>query len=332
METVGKTLFRVDPAEASAVSGGVALPDEATLVAERPQETWVVDEPQTGVTACCSLWWRNTPRLDDRRIGYIGHYAASRRGAARKLLRHAVQRLAARGCQLAIAPVNGSTWRNYRFVIDGGSRPAFFLEPQNPPEWVEDLAAVGFTPRATYRSAITDRLDDEVPRLHEIERRLRDQGVTLRPLDPACMDDDLQRIHALALTCFRQNFLFTAISESEFLADYTKVIELVRPEHLRLAERDGTLIGFVFAVPDHAQARRGEAIDTLILKTVAVQPGRAWAGLGRVLIHEVNRMAARDGYRKVIHALMHESNASLAYSRRIASPLRRYAVFSRSLA
>ncbi len=332
MEPAGKTLFRLDPAEASTVSAGVALPDEATLAAERPQETWVVDEPQTGVTACCSLWWGNTPRLDDRRIGYIGHYAASRRGAARTLLRHAVQRLAARGCQLAIAPVNGSTWRNYRFVIDGGSRPPFFLEPQNPREWVEDLTAAGFAPRATYRSAITERLDDEAPRLHAIERRLRDQGVTLRPLDPARIEDDLQRIHALALACFRQNFLYTAISKTAFLADYMKIVELVRSEQLRLAERDGTLIGFVFAVPDHAQAGRGEAIDTLILKTVAVRPGRAWAGLGRVLIHEVNRMAARDGYRKVIHALMHESNASLAYSRRIASPLRRYAVFSRSLA
>ena len=332
MERVGKSLIRLNPREASMVSGGVPVPSEATLAAERPQETWLVEEPHTGVAACCSLWWRDTPRLGRRRVGYIGHYAASRRGAARTLLRHAAQRLAARGCQLAIAPVDGSTWQNYRFVIDGGSRAPFFLEPQNPRQWVDDLTAAGFAPRATYRSAITEHLDHEPPRLGEIEGRLRADGVTLRPLDPARLDHELRRIHALALTCFKNNFLYTTISKQAFLVDYMKIMKAVRPDHVRLAERDGALCGFVFAVPDHAQARRGETVDTLILKTVAVRPDRACAGLGRVLIHEVNRMAARDGYRKVIHALMHESNASLAYSRRIASPLRRYAVFARGLA
>ena len=248
------------------------------------------------------------------------------------LLRHAVRRLAARGCQLAIAPVNGSIWRNYRFVIDGGSRPPFFFEPQNPGAWVGDLTSAGFAPCATYRSAITDRIQHDDPRLPGIERRLCDHGLTFLPLDPTRFGGELHRIHALAHECFRANFLYTEISERAFVAACMKTMERVRPEHVWLAERNETLLGFVFATPDHAQASRGETVDTLILKTMAVRPGRAWAGLGRVLAHEVNKMALRGGYRKVIHALMREGNTALAYSRRFASPLRRYAVFSRVLA
>ena len=45
-----------------------------------------------------------------------------------------------------------------------------------------------------------------------------------------------------------------------------------RPDLILMAERAGDLVGFMFAVPDLLQARRGESVDTIILKTMAVDP------------------------------------------------------------
>jgi len=325
-------LERQDEAKSSRAASRASLPDEATLKVECPQESWVIDDPHSRALACCSLWWEDIPTVAGKRAGYIGHYYASDRMAAGRLLDHATRRLAEQGCQLAIGPINGSTWGNYRFVLDGQERLPFFLEPQNPQEWAEDLIAAKFSPAATYVSTIGDPLEQQDARLTEIEHRLWVQGVRLRTPDFGALDLELKRIHELSHAAFRSAFLYREISQQTFAATYLKLIGLVRREHVLLAECDGTLVGFALALPDHAQAQRGTKVDTLILKTLAVRPGRAWAGLGRMLIQEVNRLAVEGGYRNVIHALMREDNASFAYSRRSMALLRRYAVFAKELA
>ena len=50
-----------------------------------------------------------------------------------------------------------------------------------------------------------------------------------------------------------------------------------------------------------------------------------------VLVGMVQRKAYELGYRRAIHALMHERNVSQNISRRYARPIRRYALFARAL-
>lgn len=318
-------------AQAQAAAGDLSPLDDATLVAEKPQETWLAEENGRSITARCSLWWHDTPMWSGRRAGYIGHFAATNREAAVSLLDHAARRLAAQGCGIAIAPIDGSTWRRYRLVTGGDQRPSFLMEPRNPPEWVDYATAAGFTPIATYCSAISDDLGYHDPRLSRVTARLCAQGVTLRCFDPSRVDEDLRRIHALSLESFRKNLLYTPLAEEDFRAVYRRILPLVRPEHVLLAERGVELVGFLFGVPDHAQAARGEATDTLIMKTLAVKPHRHLAGLGRLLCSEVKQAAVRDGYRKVIYALMHDSNPSYAYVQRFTRVFRRYALYAKRL-
>jgi GNAT superfamily N-acetyltransferase len=98
-----------------------------------------------------------------------------------------------------------------------------------------------------------------------------------------------------------------------------------------MAERESELVGFMFAVPDVLQARRGQAADTVILKTIAVHPDAAGIGLGGALIDLVQRSARQLGFRRAIHALMHEQNVSRRISNRYARTFRRYALFARQL-
>lgn len=100
------------------------------------------------VRARCSLWWSDVPQVPGQRVGIIGHYAASSSDVGTQLLQLVCAELAQQGCTLAIGPMDGNTYRSYRFVTERGSEPPFFLEPDNPDDWPEHFASTGFTPLA----------------------------------------------------------------------------------------------------------------------------------------------------------------------------------------
>ena len=305
--------------------------DPMVLARDAPDAHWTLSGNREALRARCSLWWTRTPCLLGHRVGIIGHYAAGDAAAAGLLLRRACRELAGQGCSVAVGPMDGSTWRRYRLVTERGGEPAFFLEPDNPDDWPDHFLAVGFRPAAHYLSAVNRDLSQEDPRLGHIAERLAAQGIRIRPVDPRRIEDDLRRIYAVSAVSFRNNFLYTPIAETEFLAHYRAILPALRPELVLLAEIADQPVGFIFAVPDLKQAERGHPIDTVIVKTLAVLPERAHAGLGSLLLAVCQRTARELGYVRAIHALMHEQNASRNLSRHSAHPMRRYALFGKTL-
>lgn len=284
------------------------------------------------LVARCSCWWTGTAAHEGSAAGVIGHYAAADGGSANTLLSNACELLASMGVALAVGPMDGNTWRRYRFVVDRGSEPTFFLEPDNPDEWVLHWQRAGFDTLATYTSAVNDDLGRTEPRTAPALERLRNARIRIRTLDTGRLDAELHDIFRLSLTAFSGNALYTPIAEEEFVEQYRAVLPFVRPDLVFLAERDGALVGFMFGVPDVLQAGRGGAIDTVILKTVAVDPVLGGMGLGGVLMDQVHRTAHGLGFRRAIHALIHETNVSRRLSDRTARTIRRYSLFSRRLA
>ena len=85
-----------------------------TLAAHRADGHLAALDPAGAITARCSLWWRSAPPLPGHRPGIIGHYAAGAEAAGTALLKAACRELAARGCTVAVGPMDGNTWRSYR--------------------------------------------------------------------------------------------------------------------------------------------------------------------------------------------------------------------------
>ena len=311
---------------------GCGLPGPAERAADRPDESWTVKGRDGDVAGFCSLWWRETPVIAGRPVGAIGHLAVTGRDAAVALLRHAAARLRAAGRHLAVAPLDGTTWRRYRLVTDTSPRPPFLMEPATPIDWLHHLAAAGFDPLFRYWSGIDGNLDVPDERADAWGDGLADRGLTVRPFALDRLDGELAGIHGLTLEAFADAALFRPVERDRFVTRYRRLLPLMQPAFTLIAEADGHAAGYLLAYPDLAQARRGDPVDTLVLKTIAVRRGRRFAGLGRYLAHRVRRSAAAAGYRYVIHALMREGGISTAWSRRRGSVLRRYAVCARRLA
>jgi GNAT superfamily N-acetyltransferase len=228
--------------------------------------------------------------------------------------------------------MDGTTWRRYRLLTERGPQPTFFLEPDNPDDWPNHYLSSGFTVLAQYCSALNAEIGQTDPRAAEVAGSLSAGGVTIRPLNPDGFLDELQRIYLLSVASFRNNFLYSPISEEEFLSLYQVLEPVLVPDLVLFAEVGGQPIGFIFALPDLNEAQREQRVDTIIIKTIAVHPEFSGQGLGSLLSARCQEVACRLGYRRAIHALMHESNQS----RRISAhynvrTIRRYALFAREL-
>ena len=283
-----------------------------------------------GPAARCSLWWTQVPRYKGHRVGVVGHYASAGDEAAAALLEAAEERLRNAGCTIAIGPMNGNTWRSYRFVVGGSECAPFFLEPTNPRDWPAQFENAGFSVLASYFSSLNTDLARPDPRLEAIEESVAGAGVTIRPAK-ADLRAELKSIYGVSQVSFRQNFLYTEIPESEFVAMYEPVLPVTRPELVLVAERAGQCVGYIFAIPDLAQQVRGPAIDTFIIKTVAVLPLQDIRGLGTLLVARAQQAGHAQGYRNCIHALMFEDNISRKISNHYAFVMRQYALFAKVL-
>lgn len=291
-----------------------------------------IEQREADGAAEALLWWTRVPAIAGERLGVIGGFQATSAGATASVLARAMARLRAEGCTLAIGPMDGNTWRKYRFVTETGTEPPFLLEPANPPEWPAWWRAAGFEPLAEYYSSVTEDLATRDERLGGVAGRMAASGVMIRGFDPARFDDELARIYDVSVISFRDNYLYTPLPRDEFVAQYRAVQSKLRPELVLLAEHAGKTVGYVFAIPDYAQAQRGERITTVIVKTLAVLPGRAYAGLGALLLAQVQAAAQRLGFTRAIHALMHETNKSRNLSAHYAKTIRGYTLFARRMA
>lgn len=316
----------------SFVDASLVLPPASELQRDGA-DLYLAVERDRRLAARCSLWWSKVPPLEAARAGYIGHYAAADDRAAETLLESACRQLAKHRCAIAIGPIDGSTWREYRFVVERGGEPPFFLEPDNPDEWPAQFVRCGFTILARYTSALTEALDRVDDRVHRALDRLAAGGVRVRAFDRGRPEADLGSIYDVSVDSFSRNFLYTPICRDEFLSQYRPILPYVEAELVMLAEHEDRPVGFLFAIPDLLRPPGpGPVRDTIIIKTVAVRHGRAQVGLGSVLVARAHAIARALGYRRAIHALMHERNMSRNISARYAQTIRRYALFARHLA
>ena len=100
-----------------------------------PDARILLREADGRVSGCAALWWRETPPMENERMGAIGGFVAETEEAASLLLDAALHRLRKESCTIAVGPMNGNTWRSYRLVTEPGDEPPFLLEPTNPVEW-----------------------------------------------------------------------------------------------------------------------------------------------------------------------------------------------------
>jgi GNAT superfamily N-acetyltransferase len=301
------------------------LPSKATEAFAQGAARWL----EAG-TAHAALWFEALPSVPDRTVGALGSFHSDSPEAAQALLDHAEALFRQQNIDYVLGPMNGNTWRSHRLVIESSGRPPFLFEPRNPAEYLGYFETAGYEILSRYSSGLID-LNGNRPDFTKLETKLTSRGIHTRPLDPTRFTEDLSAIFEVSLASFGNNFLYTPLEKEEFFALYTKAREHLVPEFVRLSFIEDQVVGFVFAVPDLEAAQRGDK-PAIVVKTLAVLPERRLAGLGSLLVDQVQQAAKARGFTEAIHALQHETNSSLRVSGRFeATVFRRYALFAKDL-
>ncbi|MDZ4832388.1 MAG: hypothetical protein SGJ27_01170 [Candidatus Melainabacteria bacterium] len=303
---------------------------------DSPDESWVQFDNSEVVIGHFSIWYCDTPLVNSKTTGFIGHYYAKNTTVGKQLLNLASKLLKQFGCQIAVGPVDGNTWRNYRLVSGTTDVPRFILEPQNPLDYPAHFIDASFDVLATYSSSILDAKPDfieleTITSSNEVAVPLDEVGdVVIRPIDLENFERELLDIYGIACDAFADNFLYSEISEFEFLARYKPLLPLVVPDLMLIAEYEQHPVGFVLAVPDPANSNC--TLKTAVVKTIGRIQDDRFRGLGRRLMAEVHQRAEKLGFTSLIHALYKDDNTSSIYSTiHGAQVFRQYAVYGKHL-
>lgn len=299
--------------------------DSAQWRDDRPMAQLLVWDGDA-VTARCSIWWEGTPTAASGLCGTVGHFSAQNKDAAGRLLAAACNMLRKHGCAWALAPMNGNTWRSYRYATGGQERPSFLMEP--PPALDRDayLQEAGFAPVNRYASYI-EPLEGLIPP-ETILHSLKDKGFLIRDLDMGNLRGELDRVYDLAVLAFQENPYYTDLPREAFIQQYLAYRELLQSPFIPLAYHGDTLAGFLFCIPNYLESK--ERPRTLLLKTLAVLPPYRSMGLGGGLMALAKSRAHTMGFNQGIGALVYRGNISEKLCR-AGQTLREYTLFGRAL-
>lgn len=304
--------------------GGVAVPDADRLAHEQPSTTLALVDADGQALAAASLWLDTPKGPDGASCAFIGHVAGKTPEHTAEVLSALCGQAAAAGRKRVLAPIDGSTWRSYRVVVESTGRTPFFLEPQTPDGWEAHFTAAGFTRGEMYASL---ELDDLTPFAgpDQYAAELAAAGIKVRDFDMRNFDADLKHLHALSLSAFAANPYYAPLPFEEFAPMYRPAVFLYEPGLALIAERGNEALGFIFAYRD------GPEKSCTVLKTIAVSSSARETGLASHLTRSVLRRAGELRCKSAVFALMHEKNKSFAWAARHGRIFRRYALMARDL-
>ncbi|MNJ91932.1 hypothetical protein D3C87_95870 [compost metagenome] len=203
------------------------------------------------------------------------------------------------GFSYVLGPMNGSTWDNYRFSTHH-DQPLFLSETFHPLYYNDLFREAGFEPALHYQSRIERGVTDQHQKVTD---KIHDSGlgaIVVRELDISRLDEELEKLFLLVKAAFERNALYTPISRETFHHKYAGIIRQLGTRYVLLAEKNGELVGFVFAFRNHLETSKKQ----FIYKTVARKYGKEYAGVGHVVALEVMKRAVEDGMEDAIHAFM----------------------------
>ncbi len=159
-----------------------------------------------------------------------------------------------RGLDTIRGPASFSVNDECGLLVDGFDSPPTILMPHNPPYYADRLEQAGFCKAKdlyTYVGYGPDPNDPEGKRLARgTELVCRRLGLTVRSLDMAHFNEEVERIKALYNAAWEPNWGFVPMTEREIQHLATQFRPIVVPELVPFVEKDGEVVAFGIAIPD----------------------------------------------------------------------------------
>ncbi|MGH7701869.1 MAG: GNAT family N-acetyltransferase [Gemmatimonadales bacterium] len=195
------------------------------------------------------------------RVGFFGFFECGQdQAVADALLAAATEWVRARGLTLLRGPVSFSTNDECGVLVDGFDTPATLMMPHNPPFYPMLLEQAGFRKAKdllVYRGGYEQWYIPVPERLARGTELIRQrQGITLRALNLADFEAEVEHIKGIYNAAWEKNWGFVPMTDHEIDHLAKQFRPVVIPDLVPFAEKDGKVIGFGLVLPDLNQVLR----------------------------------------------------------------------------
>ncbi len=199
--------------------------------------------------------------IHQERVGFFGFFECGQdQAVADALLAAATGWVRARGLTLLRGPASFSTNDECGILVDGFDTPATLMMPHNPPFYPMLLEQAGFRKAKdllVYRGGHEQWYIPVPERLARGTELIRQrQGITLRALNLADFEAEVERIKVIYNSAWEKNWGFIPMTEHEIDHLAKQFRPVVVPDLVPFAEKDGKVIGFGLVLPDLNQVLR----------------------------------------------------------------------------
>jgi GNAT superfamily N-acetyltransferase len=183
---------------------------------------------------------------------FFGFFESANDGAVSALLLGAVRDWArGLGMTRLLGPMNPSINEECGLLVEGFDAPPVVMMTYNPGYYADLLAAAGLR-RCKDLLAYGLTLDDRhLSRLERLgARALQRSGVTVRPVDRRALARDLANIQEVYNAAWEDNWGHVPMTVDEIVFMARRLLPVLDPEIVLVAEAGGQTVGFILALPD----------------------------------------------------------------------------------
>lgn len=199
--------------------------------------------------------YRSHNEFHSENTGFFGMFECVQdQQAANLLLDTAFDWCKSNGFNNLLGPMNLSTNHECGLLVEGFDTSPTLGIPYNPPYYANLFADWGL--RKT-KDLVSLALEiTKIPAYIEkaAERIIKRGRFTLRPLDLAKFDSELETIWSVYNSAWNRNWGFVPLTKEEFLFIAEDLKHIIQPGVCMIAEVKGEAVGFCLAVPDINQS------------------------------------------------------------------------------
>jgi GNAT superfamily N-acetyltransferase len=265
-------------------------------------------------------------------VGFFGFFEAEDDPeVAGSLVEAAREHLRVGGLRAMRGPVSPSTNEECGLLVDGFDTPPMVLTPHNPPYYESLLTGAGLAKIKDLYAFVAHSRDGQVPeRLRKgaaLVRR-RQPDVVVRPLNKRRFRDEVEIFRKVYNAAWQRNWGFVPMTDAEIDHMAEQLKPAVDPGLIRIAEVDGTPVGFALGLPDLNQALRhadGKLFPFGLLKilwysrrirrariaVLGLVEGYRKTGIDVILYHDLFEYGLKRGYTTGEFSWILEDNISM---------------------
>lgn len=241
----------------------------------------------------------NHIKFTNTKEGFFGFFdAINDFEVAKKLFDTACDWVKKEGLNAIVGPANFSTNEPFALLIDGFDTPAMINTTYNFPYYAKLIDQYGFSKKVdlyAYKILQSSVSDKSVRLSNAVEERLKTKGITIRPISMKKYNEEAEAASHVYNAAWDKNLGFVPMTKNEFLHLCKDMKMIVDPDLCLVAEHDGKMIGFAFAIPNINQIlqtiKRGRLLPFGIFKLIF--------GLKKINNIRIVVLGVIEGYRKL---------------------------------